>query len=368
MVNQKSREGRKVFVALSGGVDSSVTAALLKERGYNVTGVFIKVWQPEFLKCTWPEERLDAMRVCAQLKIPFKTYDFEAEYKRDVVDYMVSEYRAGRTPNPDVMCNIHIKFDVFLKKAFTEGAECIATGHYVQSERHNSNYELYTAADQKKDQSYFLWSLGQYELESSLFPIGSYQKNKVRALAEKYRLPTAHKRDSQGLCFLGKLDMHNFLTHFITEKPGDVLSERGTAIGNHSGTLFYTLGQRHGFEITAKTGIPHYVIAKDMEKNTITVSTDQMCANFTTDNAVVRLSQINWIHSHIPTTETEFVARSRYRQMLCPCILKYVREDTAMVSFPKQKPLMPPGQSLVLYEKTAHNQKRKLVGGGIIEA
>jgi len=367
-MSQRNRKKQKVCVALSGGVDSSVAAALLKERGYAVTGIFIKVWQPPFLKCTWPKDHLDAMRVCAELEVPFKAYDFEAEYKRDVVEYMISEYKSGRTPNPDVMCNIRIKFAAFLKRALGEGADCIATGHYVRSEKDNDRHTPYTAADRGKDQSYFLWGLGQYELSRSLFPIGGYQKGAVRALAEKYRLPTARKRDSQGLCFLGKLHMRDFLAHFIEEREGDVLDERGFIIGTHRGAIFYTLGQRHGFTITSKVRMPHYIIGKDMRKNTITVSPDKSRAHVAKDSEEVVLSQTNWIGGQAPSIGSNYKARSRYRQALAPCVIRSISKDTAVLSFPVGKPLMPPGQSLVLYAHTKHDDKRELIGGGIIEA
>ena len=264
----------KVFVGLSGGVDSSVSAALLKEHGYEVVGVFIKVWQPPFLECTWKEDRLDAMRVAAQLDIPFMTFDLEKEYKESIVDYMVAEYKAGRTPNPDVMCNKTIKFGAFLEKAKEMGADFVATGHYAQNVEKDGEQYLLKGNDNEKDQSYFLWTLTQAQLKYILFPIGEHKKSEVRKLAEKFDLITATKKDSQGLCFIGKLDMKDFLKEFIEEKRGDVLNTDGAVIGYHDGAVYYTLGQRRGFIITQKTpeDIPYYVVAKDIEQNTITVS------------------------------------------------------------------------------------------------
>src|SRR3972149_2581934 len=198
---------KMVFVGLSGGVDSSVTAALLKEQGYEVVGVFIKTWQPDFIECTWPEERRDAMRVAAHLDIPFLTFDLEKEYKKEVGDYMVSEYRAGRTPNPDVMCNKEIKFGAFLQKALAMGADFVATGHYAEISQIRNVFSLKKSPDPSKDQSYFLWTLTQEQLAHILFPIGHFKKTEVRKLAKKFALPVAEKKDSQGICFLGDIDL-----------------------------------------------------------------------------------------------------------------------------------------------------------------
>src|SRR3990167_4048684 len=197
---------KTVYIGLSGGVDSSVSAALLKKQGYDVTGVFIKVWQPNWITCTWKEDRLDAMRVCAKLEIPFLTLDLEKEYKRDVVDYMIREYKAGRTPNPDVMCNRYIKFGAFFNWARKYGADYIATGHYAQVFKKVTGYRLQVSRDFEKDQTYFLWTLTQRELSQTLFPVGRITKPEVRKLAKKFGLPTADKKDSQGLCFIGKVD------------------------------------------------------------------------------------------------------------------------------------------------------------------
>lgn len=364
-MNQKSRQEKKVFVALSGGVDSSVAAALLKEEGYMVVGVFMKVWQPDFLECTWRNDRLDAMRVCAQLEIPFKTYDFEDEYKRDVVDYMIAEYSLGRTPNPDVVCNTRIKFDAFLRAARKDGADYIATGHYVQRVQQDHAYTLHTAKDRDKDQSYFLWGLSSDVLKQTLFPIGVYQKSEVRKLAKKFGLPTAEKRESQGLCFLGKLDMHDFLRHFLDECPGSVLNTEGQVVGNHAGALFYTLGQRHGFQLD-QSSESVYVVAKDMVQNTLTVSTDPKYASRTNSGEYTTLSTVNWISGSPSKEKRLFLCRSRYRQPLIPCHLVRAVDRTAAVAFPGEKPILPPGQSLVLYEETK-DSRFQLIGGGIIE-
>ncbi|MEK7118469.1 MAG: tRNA 2-thiouridine(34) synthase MnmA, partial [Patescibacteria group bacterium] len=238
---------RKVFVGLSGGVDSSVSAALLKEQGYDVVGVFIKVWQADFLPCTWREERRDAMRAAAHLNIPFLTLDLEKEYKKEVVDYMIREYGAGRIPNPDVMCNKHVKFGAFLDFAKKHGADFIATGHYSrvvsrQESVGSRKFVLLKGADKEKDQSYFLWTLTQAQLAHTLFPVGHLKKSQVRLLARKFGLSNAEKKDSQGLCFIGAIDMAKFLKQYLHTEKGDVRNENGDIVGTHDGALLYTIG------------------------------------------------------------------------------------------------------------------------------
>ncbi|MEK7175242.1 MAG: tRNA 2-thiouridine(34) synthase MnmA, partial [Patescibacteria group bacterium] len=239
-----------VFVGISGGVDSAVSAALLKEQGYDVVGVFIKTWHPDFLPCNEEEERRDAMRVAAHLDIPFLTFDFEEVYKKSVADYMIQEYKIGRTPNPDVMCNKEVKFGAFFERAISMGADFVAMGHYAQISTEVENTEvrpleyprsdlciltsvLKKGLDPSKDQSYFLWNLKQEQLSKILFPIGNLKKNEVRKLAKKFNLPVAQKKDSQGLCFLGAIDIKEFLKHYIKSKKGKVLNEKGEIIGFH---------------------------------------------------------------------------------------------------------------------------------------
>ena len=273
---------KKVFVGLSGGVDSSVAALLLQKGGYDVTGVFIKVWQPENGDCTWKEDRRDAMRVAASLGIKFLTLDLRDEYKRGVVDYMIDEYAKGRTPNPDVMCNREVKFGGFMNFAILNGADFVATGHYAQAE----NEEMFEGRDNEKDQSYFLWTLKSSQLEKILFPIGHLDKSEVREEALKNKIPVAKKKDSQGVCFIGHIDMKDFIREHILANTsgnivnpvgldeGDVLDSSGNVIGHHDGSLFYTIGERHGLALNNNsTNTPrYYVIGKDIEKNTITVA------------------------------------------------------------------------------------------------
>ena len=291
----------KVFVGLSGGVDSAVSAALLKKDGYDVTGVFIKAWTPPGYPCAWKEDRRSAMRVAAILDIPFITLDLEKEYKKEVVDYIIAEYKIGRTPNPDMMCNKEIKFGHFLRFALKNGADYVATGHYARNELRGVNYELWEGKDKNKDQSYFLWALTQDQLGHILFPIGHLQKKEVRKLAEKFGLPQATRKDSQGLCFLGKVDMKEFLSRYMPQKRGDVLNEKGEVMGHHNGALFFTIGERHGFTITKKTEsrVPLYVASKDVKKNTITVipkeDSHHFKRSFKMVIKVVKLKNINLI-------------------------------------------------------------------------
>ncbi|HBV00832.1 MAG TPA: tRNA 2-thiouridine(34) synthase MnmA [Candidatus Taylorbacteria bacterium] len=372
---QPTIKGR-VFVGLSGGVDSSVSAALLTQAGYDVTGVFIKVWQPDFFECSWKDDRLDAMRVCAKLGIPFKELDLTKEYKREVVDYMIREYKAGKTPNPDVMCNRFIKFGGFYKFARKQGADFIATGHYArimktQSTVHKNQtkhktqnpkklnakrYTLNAGKDSSKDQSYFLWQIRSKQLPCILFPVGGMLKQEVRKLAKKFGLITADKKDSQGLCFVGKVDMKDFLKQYIKEKPGKVLDEIGNVIGKHDGAFFLTLGERHGFRITKMptNSRPYYVIAKNTAKNTITVSPKSAAGNLAGGTARVEISDCNWLIK--PQAGKTYLARSRYRQGLQKCIV-----IGTSIHFATSQTVAP-GQSLVLYDSDT------IVGGGVIES
>lgn len=341
---------KNVFVGMSGGVDSSVSAALLKEQGYNVTGVFIKVWQPDFIECTWKEDRLDAMRVAAVLDIPFVTLDLEKEYKEGVIDYMIEEYRRGRTPNPDVMCNREVKFGAFYTWAKQQDKDAyIATGHYAL---HNGT-SLVKSEDDAKDQTYFLWTLKKELLPSILFPIGDLEKKEVRELAKQFALPVSSKKDSQGLCFVGTVDIKTLLKEYISEKQGDVLNEQGEVIGYHPGVMFYTIGERHGFTITKKTTseTPYFIIAKDSVNNTITVSHD---APVDKKGEVIVLENCNWT-KEIKKGEV-YEARARYRAPLATVEIL----DETHIKVLQGEITQASGQSLVLYDAST------CIGGGII--
>ena len=256
---------------MSGGVDSSLTAALLVEQGYDVTGVYMKNWTQDLpgMKCPWADDLADAKRVAVQLGIDFKVYDFENEYKQKVVDYMIDEYKNGRTPNPDIMCNQEVKFKLFLEAALSDGADMIATGHYARTE----DGKLLRAVDDNKDQTYFLYRVTEHALAKTLFPLGEYTKPEVREMAKERNLFTAQKKDSQGICFVGKVGIREFLSQYVTQTPGKIIDKKsGEILGAHDGAIFYTLGQRHGLELGG--GLPYYVVGKDMEKNEVYVTTD----------------------------------------------------------------------------------------------
>ena len=391
----------KVFVGVSGGVDSSVALALLQKQGYDVTGVFLKVWHPDFLPCNWREERRSAMRVCATLGVPFLTLDCEAEYKKEVADYMINEYKMGRTPNPDVFCNKYVKFGVFLKKALEMGADYIATGHYAIVKNQNSFsgkilseteyspageflrartdvlrdvppkhsrstsfdfFELHESVDGNKDQSYFLYTLTQEQLSHTLFPIGDMTKPQVRAYAKEFGLPTATKKDSQGVCFLGLLDMKEFLAHYIETHEGDVLDRGGNVIGKHPGALYFTIGERHGFTTYKKSDNdkPHYVIAKDMKKNTITVTEleERKTQNEYTEHAQVELEKVSWVGA-APKKDEMLTAQLLYHGKKIACSVGETSMGKVHVIL-YATPFIASGQSVVVYRGD------ECLGGGVV--
>jgi tRNA-specific 2-thiouridylase len=310
-----------------------VSAYLLKKQGYKVVGAFIKVWEPDWLPCTSGADRLDAMRVAAHLGIPFKTYDLAEEYKKEVVDYFVEEYRQGRTPNPDVTCNRAIKFGAFWERAQADGADMVATGHYAR----NENGMLLRGVDDSKDQSYFLWTLTQDDLTHALFPVGRMPKSEVRAIAAKARLPNAAKRDSQGLCFLGHVDMKEFLMRVLPAEPGDV--------------RLYTVGERVSGQ---------YVIAKNIQNNELTLAPQLLDVG----RQAVRLSGVNWIRE-VPDASKIYEIQVRYHGEKIPAHV-----DGNKVTF--EKPVLAaPGQSLVVYdprptESFGQASTDECMGGGII--
>jgi tRNA-uridine 2-sulfurtransferase len=353
----KQNEAKKVFVGISGGVDSSVSAALLKEQGYDVTGVFIRVWQPPFLECSIKDDRRDAMRVCAQLGIPFLECDAEEAYKTKVIDYMMDEYKVGRTPNPDVMCNKHVKFGIFFDWAMDKGADCVATGHYAQTK----DGKLMKGVSAAKDQSYFLWAIGPEKLARTLFPIGGYEKDSVRALAKKFGLFTADKKDSQGLCFLGKLDVKDFLKKFIEPKKGKVFDQHGEAIGEHDGAFFFTIGERHGFTVDRKTPEDEalYVIAKNIEHNTITVAPKSHKNNGLVTECLLE----NLVMYHPELLKIESIAKkAAYRYHGEEVEVRQVEQvgERLKVTLACGKPDIASGQSMILYSDNM------LIAGGII--
>jgi tRNA-uridine 2-sulfurtransferase len=339
----KSTYAKKAFAGLSGGVDSAVSAALLKQEGYEVTGVFIKAWQPDWLPCTWREERRDAIKAAIALDIPFLFLDLEKEYKEAVVDKMLAEYKAGRTPNPDVLCNREIKFGSFWQFAKKQGADFIATGHYARSEEGS----LKEGADKEKDQSYFLWTLTPRDLEHVLFPVGGMPKSGVRELAREFKLPVAEKKDSQGICFMGSVTMEDFLSHFIESKPGKVLNTAGEAIGRHDGLIHYTIGERRGFEVTKKGAAsgPFYIVWKDIKKNVLIVSDDESEILELSPQKII-LKNANWISE---PTSPQLTARIRYRGEKLACTLS-AEGKKLIVEFNEPVRGLSLGQSIVFYD------------------
>ena len=340
-------KGKRVFVGLSGGVDSAVSAALLQEAGADVVGVFIKGWYPPGMPCTWSEDRRDAMRAAARLHIPFHTLDAAAEYKQGVIDYLLREYALGRTPNPDVMCNREVKFGAFWRFALAHGADFIATGHYVQ----NKDGIIMRGQDEAKDQSYFLWAVPKDVLQRTVFPVGALPKAKTRELAAKFNIPQAQKKDSQGICFLGSISVDDFLKSEIGSERGNAVDEAGEVVGTHDGAVLATLGERVALE-NALPG-PWYVIAKDMKANTLTVSHDHGSLQ---KEEVITLLETNWLST---IEEGEVVhAQYRYHGEVIEGVL-----DSSKSMFTPLKPLtdpIAPGQSLVFY------RSNELLGGGII--
>lgn len=345
---------KTVFVGLSGGVDSSVAAKRLLEQGFKVVGVFIKVWQPEFLECDWESERLDAMRVAAHLKIPFLTCDAEEAYKKHVGDYFVNEYLRGRTPNPDVMCNRFVKFGAFWEFAKSRGADYIATGHYARIEKEGEEYHLYKATDTNKDQSYFLWQLTPFDLEHILFPLGNTTKDEVRKEAERAGLPTAIKKDSQGVCFLGHIDIPEFMTHFVDLKKGDVLNSSREVVGQHVGALVYTIGQRHGFTIFKSVdNTAHFVVEKDLDKNIIVVDTK---APFIKVDSQIKVESLNLIGRK---NKDNMEAAFRYRQKPVSILFK-TNQSIAQIELRETTEKPASGQSVVFYDG------ERCLGGAVV--
>lgn len=337
-----------VYIGMSGGVDSSVTAALLKDQGYDVAGVYMKNWTQDVagFECPWMEDYQDAKRVATKLGIELKVFDFQKEYKQKVVDYMIDEFKAGRTPNPDIMCNQEVKFKLFLDSALEDGADMIATGHYAKIK----DGKLFMAADKNKDQTYFLARVKGSALNKSMFPIGDFKtKQEVRELAKKFGLPTAEKKDSQGICFVGQVGIKEFLSEYVDTEPGPIIDQNKAIIGEHDGAIFYTIGQRHGLSVGG--GLPYYVTYKDMKTNTVYVTNDLSDKQLW--GKAILLEDLHWINA--PRNQENLKVRLRYRGPLIACGLRGKK-----LILDQEQRAISPGQSAVFYEND------QCLGGGII--
>ncbi len=352
---------KTVYVGMSGGVDSSVSAALLKQQGYSVVGVYMKNWTQDVagVECPWKQDLADARAAAAVLDIPFKVFDFQAEYKQHVVDVMVAEYQAGRTPNPDVLCNQEIKFRLFLRTALSSGADLIATGHYARVEHATgSNVEnrLLAARDRNKDQTYFLYRVSQDALGKTLFPLGELTKPEVRRLAAEFGLPTAKKPDSQGICFVGEVGLREFLRQYLEVAPGPVLDlTTGRQLGTHQGAVFYTTGQRHGLGIGG--GQPYYVTGKDVATNTVYVAPGPATAVL--DSTRATIAGAHWI-GEPPQPRRTYQLRSRHRAGLIECQITPASGGAFAISLARPERALTPGQSAVIYDGEV------VLGGGML--
>jgi tRNA-specific 2-thiouridylase len=354
---------QRVLVGMSGGVDSSVTAALLVQQGYDVTGGFIKNWSDSkdlwTGECQWRGERRDALRVAAKLGIPLLTFDFEAAYRERVVNDLFKGYEAGETPNPDVLCNEVTKFGLFFEEAMRLGFDFIAMGHYARVERNGEEARLLRGVDPEKDQSYFLYRVPQSVLRRTMLPIGAYKKSEVREIARKFALPVAEKPDSQGICFIGKLDMAEFLRKKIPSKPGDIVDPDGNVLGQHEGLDAYTIGQRQGIKVS-EGGHAWYVAKKDVEKNQlIVVPSDEHPLLYRTDATV---HDLHWTRGEAPLIPSNIEIQVRYRQTPTKAVIQSIEDGKAHLMFDEPVKAVAPGQSAVFYDG------EECLGGGIIKA
>ncbi len=371
------KRNKKVYVGLSGGVDSAVSAHLLKKDGYDVTGVFIKTWQPDYIECTWKNDRLDAMRICAQLDIPFVTLDLEKEYKENVIDYLLNEYAKNNTPNPDIMCNKYIKFDGFLEFA-KENNAIIATGHYSKIK----NNFLYIPKDLNKDQTYFLYQIKKENLKDIIFPLADLEKSEVKEIARKNNLHVVDKKESMGICMLGDISMKDFLIKELNPKSGDVCNESREIIGTHDGAILYTIGERHGFNVIKKNNVdsnfnnflenkkkisnnslPYFVYKKDFEKNILYVTQNEnkiFESNKNNDDKSIYLKEVNSFLDLGKIDEDKiYTCMTKYRGEKYEIklnIIKSINDKNSNVQI-KITPIVEnffavSGQSVVVYDKS----------------
>ena len=364
--------GKRVVVGMSGGVDSSVAALLLKQQGYTVTGLFMKNWEDDDTDeyCTSRQDLIDAVAVADRIGIEIEAVNFSAEYKDRVFSEFLREYRAGRTPNPDVLCNAEIKFKAFLDHALALGADSIATGHYAQVREVDGLYQLLKAEDGTKDQSYFLYRLNQLQLSKTMFPLGGLYKRDVRRMAHDAGLPNYDKKDSTGICFIGERPFREFLNRYLPAAPGEICTLEGEAVGRHAGLLHYTVGQRQGLGIGGRRRGEHdddcrseneawYVIGKDLEHNRLIVVQGHDHPALFSDHLTAM--DLNWISGSAPHCQWVYGAKTRYRQKDAPCAITAVSPASCAIEFAEPQWAVTPGQSAVVYES------RVCLGGGIIQ-
>lgn len=355
----------KIIVGISGGVDSSVAALLLQQQGYEVEGLFMKNWEEDDDEdyCAAEQDLADAQSVCDDLGIKLHSVNFASEYWDRVFKHFLDEYSAGRTPNPDILCNKEIKFRAFLDYALTLGASRIATGHYARVKIENGKAHLLRGIDKNKDQSYFLYTLNQNQLSHSLFPIGAYQKDEIRALAKKHGFTTHDKKDSTGICFIGERRFDTFLKQYLPAKPGIIESTEGEPLGQHSGLMYYTIGQRKGLGIGGmkdSSENPWYVVDKDINNNRLIIAQGHNHPRML--HNVLECKQCHWIDNTEPDEASSYTAKIRYRQSDQACRMTKMGADHYKIIFEEQQRAITPGQSVVFYSNDI------CLGGGIIES
>lgn len=360
-----SRIDGKVIVGMSGGVDSSVAALLLQRQGVQIEGLFMQNWEEDerLGPCRAEADRKDALAVCGKLGIRFHHRNFAAQYWDGVFTHFVEEYRAGRTPNPDILCNREIKFRTFLDHARALGAERIATGHYARVREQDGRFELLRGMDGNKDQSYFLYTLGQQQLAYTLFPVGELPKPEVRRLALEAALPTHAKKDSTGICFIGERDFREFLGHYLPAQSGDLVDPKGVVLGRHAGSFFYTLGQREGLNLGGVRGraqAPWFVVGKDVARNRVIV--DQGHDSPLLQSRCLLTEAVDWVAGTPPASHFHCTAKTRYRQTDQACEVRVLDDGRLHVAFAEPQRAVTPGQSLVLY------QQEVCLGGAVIDA
>lgn len=338
-----------IVVGISGGVDSAVTALLLKQQGYKVIGLFMKNWEDDDSDehCSSRQDLIDAVSIADTIDIPIETVNFAKEYKDRVFSHFLREYAAGRTPNPDILCNSEIKFKAFLEHAVNMGADSIATGHYAQIRKVTDNYQLLKAMDRSKDQSYFLYRLNQAQLSKTMFPLGMLLKSQVREIARQHKLSNYAKKDSTGICFIGKRPFREFLNRYLPSQPGPMYTPDGQMVGEHMGLSFYTIGQRQGLGIGGQ-GLPWFVAAKNIANNHLIVA--QGHDHPALLSTFLDATELHWIDNQMPDTTRDYTAKIRYRQADVSCHFNAISDTLGSIEFNEAQWAVTPGQSVVIYD------------------